>query len=274
MNIQAIQTFLTVVRMRNLNRAAEELNITQSAVTARLDSLDRALGAELLNRSRKGATLTKAGYAFIDRAEVIVSAWSGARAQANLPQGVTRLFSFVCAPALWPGLGQRWIEEVRVGHTETATEVWAGLAEDARRWLQSGLSDAALLSEPMIGPEVESRLFASDKLVQYSTQPREVMRWDPGYVFVDYGPDFRSWHAEVWPGDETASMAFSTPDWAFSYLAKHGGSAYLPEQMVSDLSATTTLYPVGGAVDFTRRSFLSWRKASERSFPWLAPQVS
>ncbi|MEX0304043.1 MAG: LysR family transcriptional regulator, partial [Leisingera sp.] len=63
MNISAIQTFLSVVRTRNLNRAAEELNITQSAVSARLDTLDQALGARLLIRSRKGATLTKEGFA-------------------------------------------------------------------------------------------------------------------------------------------------------------------------------------------------------------------
>ncbi|MFZ1727537.1 MAG: LysR family transcriptional regulator [Albidovulum sp.] len=44
MNIAAIQTFLSVVRTKNLNAAAAELNVTQSAVTARLDALEQALG--------------------------------------------------------------------------------------------------------------------------------------------------------------------------------------------------------------------------------------
>ena len=103
MNIAAIQTFLAVVRCRNLNRAAEQLNVTQSAVTARLDTLEQALGAQLLVRSRKGATLTKAGFAFLEQAEVITRTWDNARARANLPRGVTRLFSFVCDPGLWTG---------------------------------------------------------------------------------------------------------------------------------------------------------------------------
>ena len=71
MNIATIETFLAVHRLGNLNRAAEELNVTQSAVTARLDALEASLGARLLNRSRKGATLTKAGYSFLEQADII-----------------------------------------------------------------------------------------------------------------------------------------------------------------------------------------------------------
>ena len=113
MNIAAIQTFLTVIRTGNLNRAAEQMNITQSAVTARLDALEQALGAKLLIRSRKGASLTKPGFAFLDQAEVIVRSWENARARTNLPRGVTRLFSFVCHPSLWSGLGEAWVNDLR-----------------------------------------------------------------------------------------------------------------------------------------------------------------
>ena len=69
MKIAAIQTFLSVVRTRNLISAAEELNVTQSAVSARLDALEESLGQTLLVRSRKGAKLTKAGFAFLGQAK-------------------------------------------------------------------------------------------------------------------------------------------------------------------------------------------------------------
>ena len=57
MNITAIQAFLTVVRSGNLNRAAEQLNVTQSAVTTRLDTLEQALGAKLLVDGAKSVAL-------------------------------------------------------------------------------------------------------------------------------------------------------------------------------------------------------------------------
>ncbi len=270
MNIVAIQTFLAVHRLGNLNRAAADLNVTQSAVTARLDALEGALGARLLNRSRKGATLTKAGYAFLEQATVIVRMWETARARTAFPAGVTRLFSLVCDPGLWPGMGREMVEDWRGGHPETAFEIWAALAADAGNWLASGLSDAALLPEPLAGPGLASRVLCKDRLVQVATQPRAAMRWDRDYVFIDYGPAFRSWHAEAWAGDETARMAFSNPDWALSHLLTHGGSAYLPERMAGPLLDTGQLFKVEGAGSWERRVILSWRMAAEAQFPWLA----
>ncbi|WP_170335961.1 LysR family transcriptional regulator [Ruegeria arenilitoris] len=270
MNIAAIQTFLSVVRTRNLNRAAEELNITQSAVTARLDALDQALGTRLLIRSRKGAMLTKAGFGFLEQAEVITRTWENARSRANLPRGVIRLFSFVCDPGLWTGLGQNWIRRIRDDHPETAIEIWSGLTGNAQSWLQSGMSDAALLTEPLVGTDFDSREFTTDSLIQVATRQREAVRWDPDYIYVDYGATFRAQHAEAWPTDETASVAFSSPDWALAHLLSEGGSAYLPRRMVTDLIAEGALFRVENAVVFERRTFLSWRKGHEDNFPWLA----
>ncbi|WP_371223468.1 LysR family transcriptional regulator [Roseovarius sp. 2305UL8-3] len=270
MNITAIQTFLAVTRAGNLNRAAEQLNITQSAVTARLDTLEQAMGQRLLNRSRKGATLTKAGYAFLDQAELITSTWANARAQASLPQGVTSMFSLVCDPALWMGVGADWVAGLRNEHPDTAFDIWAGLASDARRWLQSGVSDAALLPEPLSGPEFAHRPFAMDQVVEVSSRPRAAMRWDPDYIYVDYGAAYRLWHALTWPGDDTAPSRYSNPDWALAHLLKHGGSAYLPEGLVNKHLEDGTLHPVRGAAAYERQSHLSWRKAVAPAFPWLA----
>lgn len=269
MNISAIQTFLSVVRTRNLNRAAEELNITQSAVSARLDTLDQALGARLLIRSRKGATLTKEGFAFLEQAEVIARSWENARVRISLPRGVTRLFSLACDPALWTGLGEDWVGQIRNRHPETAVEIWSGQIRDAETWLQSGMSDAALLAEPLAGPGIASREFSACELVQVATQPRKAVQWHPDYIYVDYGPGFRAQHAETWPSDETAAIAFSNPDWALSHLLARGGSAYLPARLITDLLAEGSLFPVEGAATFLQRSYLSWRKDREENFPWL-----
>ncbi len=270
MNINAIQTFLAVVRTRNLNRAAQEMNVTQSAVTARLDTLERTLATKLLIRSRKGATLTKAGFAFLESAEVITRTWQNVRARTDLPRGVTGLFSFVCDPSLWAGLGDTWISDIRAQHSETAIQTWSGLVSDARPWLQSGLSDAALLPEPLIAPGFDSREFSIDQLLQVSTTPRGTMRWDPTYVFVDYGPAFRARHTQVWPGKDTAAMSFNNPEWALTHLLAHGGSAYLPERMIGACLVAGSLHLVDGATSFTRRTFLTWREGSEAAFSWLS----
>lgn len=269
MNIVAIQTFLTVYRLGNLNRAAEELNITQSAVTARLDALDNALGTPLLNRSRKGATLTKAGYGFLEQADLILRTWQTAKARVTLPTGVTQLFSFVCEPSLWTGRGQKMLQAWRNDNQDTAFEVWRASARDGGEWLSSGMSDAALMTAPLTGVNLEHRVVDHEKIVQVSTHPREAIAWDPDYIFVDYGHGFRAWHAEIWPGDELARMAFSDPTWALDHLLNEGGSAYLPEALVEQHLRDALLFQVRNAPHFERQIILNWRKASIAQFPWF-----
>lgn len=274
MNIAAIQTFLCVVRTRNLNVAAKELSVTQSAVTARLDTLEQTLGQKLLLRSRKGATLTKAGFAFLDEAEVISRSWETAKSLAKLPEGLTGLFSFCCDPVLWQDLGQIWIDDIKAQYSEVAIEVWSGETTTAMQWLNSGLCDVALLTEPLLGEEINNRKFSKENLVLVSTQPREAMSWDPNYIYVDYGSTIRRQHAMAWPGDETARMTFSNPEWALDYLLDHGGSAYLPLRLAEAQIASGRLFRVKSVVEFERTTYLSWRTNSESAFPWLISDIS
>ncbi|MEM6577461.1 MAG: LysR family transcriptional regulator [Pseudomonadota bacterium] len=269
MNITAIQTFLAVYRLGNLNRAADELNITQSAVTARLDALENTLGTPLLNRSRKGATLTKAGYGFLEQADLILRTWQSAKARLSLPTGITQLFSFVCEPSLWTGRGRDMLHDWRVSNRDIAFEVWNASLREAGEWLSSGMSDAALLTAPLTGPEIAHRVIDHEKIVQVSTKARDVMTWDPHYVFVDYGHAFRTWHSETWPGDDLARMAFSDPDWALDHLLSEGGSAYLPASVIDRLVRERRLFPVENAAHFERQIVMNWRTASAAQFPWF-----
>lgn len=270
MNIAAIQTFLTVIRTGNLNRAAEALNVTQSAVTARLDALEQQLGAPLLTRARSGARLTKAGYAFVDAAEAIVRNWDSARARLSLPEGVTRLLSMACAPDLWTGTGDAWVAAQRARHREIAFDLWPASQGTALDWLTSGLCDAAITGEAIIGALFEHRLLSDEPLVQVAAAPRDAVPWEPNYVYVDYGPGHRARHAAAWPGEDSAALSLNCPDWALAHILRgKGASAYLPRTMAQPYLDAQRLFEVRGATRLSRRSYLSWRKDSEADFPWL-----
>lgn len=57
----ALRTFESVARLRGFNRAAEELGVTQSAVSQHVKSLEEWLGLRLLNRGSGRATATEEG---------------------------------------------------------------------------------------------------------------------------------------------------------------------------------------------------------------------
>src|SRR5690625_465332 len=58
---QHLQVFIKVVERKNFSRAAEELLMTQPAVSQYIRTFEENIGAKLLERSNKYVRLTKAG---------------------------------------------------------------------------------------------------------------------------------------------------------------------------------------------------------------------
>ncbi len=58
---QQLAVFVTVAEKQNFSRAAEELHMTQPAVSQYIQALERAMGTKLLERSNKYVHLNKAG---------------------------------------------------------------------------------------------------------------------------------------------------------------------------------------------------------------------
>lgn len=71
MNYTTIETFLEVVRTRNITKTAELLYVSQSTVSSRLKNLEEELGYQLLIRAKghREVRLTRQGIAFIPLAE-------------------------------------------------------------------------------------------------------------------------------------------------------------------------------------------------------------
>ena len=68
-NIEQLKTFLTVVRLGGVRKAAGGLNLTQPAVTARIKTLEQSLSCELFDRTSGGMKLTKRGELLLAHAE-------------------------------------------------------------------------------------------------------------------------------------------------------------------------------------------------------------
>lgn len=68
-NIEQLKTFLGVVRLGGVRKAASVLNLTQPAVTARIKNLEENLSCELFERTPNGFRLTKRGELLLGHAE-------------------------------------------------------------------------------------------------------------------------------------------------------------------------------------------------------------
>lgn len=69
LNLDQLRTFLAVVRLGGVRKAAVGLNLTQPAVTARIRNLETALACELFDRTSGAMKLTKRGELLLTHAE-------------------------------------------------------------------------------------------------------------------------------------------------------------------------------------------------------------
>ncbi len=72
--LHQLEAFVAVATFRSFHRAAEALYLSQPAVSARIQSLERALGKRLFQRDGRSVRLTEAGEALLPYAERAIQA--------------------------------------------------------------------------------------------------------------------------------------------------------------------------------------------------------
>ncbi|NKB97739.1 MAG: LysR family transcriptional regulator [Pseudomonadales bacterium] len=76
MNTVELETFLAVANHASVSAAANELHLTQPAVSKRIQSLEQTLGTPLFDRIGKKLHVTEAGKMFAGQAELVLSLWA------------------------------------------------------------------------------------------------------------------------------------------------------------------------------------------------------
>lgn len=101
---QALRALVSFGRYGTVWQAAEELNLTRSAVSHQLRMLERDLGFHMLNRVGTRVELTAQGRAYADDVSQALQAISGSAAR-NLGRGVAGNLTVSCAP----GFASSWL---------------------------------------------------------------------------------------------------------------------------------------------------------------------
>jgi DNA-binding transcriptional LysR family regulator len=73
MELVQIRTFQRVAALQSFSKAAEELHLTQPAVTSQIKNLESELGQHLIDRAGRSFSLTPAGEAFLAYAQQITN---------------------------------------------------------------------------------------------------------------------------------------------------------------------------------------------------------
>lgn len=90
MELRQLEYFVAVAEEANFTRAAERVHISQSGVSAQIRQLERELGAALIDRSARTATLTTAGQAALEHARAALAAANAVQQSVGEVTGLIR----------------------------------------------------------------------------------------------------------------------------------------------------------------------------------------
>ena len=165
-----------VARLGSVSRAAEELNLTQPAVSLQIRLLEEAVGAALLQRVGRGVQLTTAGEIVGRYAREILHLWSEAADEVTALTGVLggtlRIGAITTAEYLIPPLLVKFTET----RPQVKTYFKVGNREDIVRMLAAHEIDLAVMGSPPKELRTHAVEFAKHPMVFVAAPGHPLMR--------------------------------------------------------------------------------------------------
>jgi len=255
--IDHIRTFLEISDCGNFNRAAENLHVTQSTVSARVKAMEERFGRVLFKRGHSGVELTSAGQHFREYALNIQRLWQQAQQHISLPENYSHSIGLGLQVSLWDSLIHKWIPWMRHNARDIAIHVEADYSPSLMRQLSDGLLDIGVMYNPRQTPGLVIEDLLEDTLVLVATDVRELADgWIEDYVFVDWGADFRRRHGEAFPNMDTPAISVGLGSMGLEYINQNGGSGYFPLRVVQAAIDRGELFLVDGAPTMQRPAYM------------------
>ncbi len=258
MDIDLARTFLEIIRSGSFIATAERLHITQTAVTARVRSLESQLGCRLFIRNRAGARLTSDGERFVTYATQLVQTWETAKRDLPLPRGYDKLLSLGAEVSLSNPLMLAWVQRLRQALPDHALRSGVASDNELLKKLELGALDAALVHQPAYWPGLQVEQVLEEKLIQVV----QVAHPEP-YIYVDWGPAFREQHDLALPGNMRSALSFSLGPLALQYLLQCGGRGYFRTRVVQRYLDEGILKRVEQAPEFSYPVYLVYARAAQ-----------
>lgn len=265
MDTELLKTFLEVNRTRHFGKAAENLYLTQSAVSARIRLLEDLLGTPLFTRARNNVQLTPQGERLLRHAETILNAWTRAKHEVAVEGGMMLAVGGIAS--LWDILLQDWLVAISTSLPRLSLTAET-LSNDllVRRIRERTLDLAFSFESPQLS-EVEVVEIAAISLVMVTTHAgfdRRHALSHGDYVLVDWGTGFAEAHAQAFPEMAPPRFRFGLGRLAQAFVLARGGSLYLPQPVVGDDLAAGRLHLVADAPVMKRAAYAFYAVESNR----------
>lgn len=166
MDLIHLRSFLAVADTGAITLAADRMNLTQPALTRRIQHLEEYFGAELLSRGRKGAVLTEIGKLVESEARLLVSRFDQLQEQIavhqNLEGGTVRIGGGATAVSF---ILPRAIADFQQNHPAVKFHLKEAGSSEIAADVASGRLEIGLVTLPVIGSDLLIEPVIEDRIV-------------------------------------------------------------------------------------------------------------
>lgn len=166
MTLEQLRIFVAVAERQHMTQAAAEINITQSAASAAIATLEARYGIKLFNRVGRRIELTETGRTFLGEARAVLArAATAERALADLAglkRGSLNLYASQTIANYWlPPL----MKQFQDNYPEIKLHLTAANTEQVATATRDGLADLGFVEGAIDDPHLSCRPVEGDRLV-------------------------------------------------------------------------------------------------------------
>jgi DNA-binding transcriptional LysR family regulator len=147
MSLQALRTLVAIAECGSFAGAARALNLSPSAVSTQIKSLEVALKAELFDRSKRPPALNDAGKSVIARARTLIAGYADIQNDLKLSDSIEGRICLGAVGSTLTGLMPAALTVIRQRYPNLHIEIVSGFSGDLLRQVNSRSLDAAIISD-------------------------------------------------------------------------------------------------------------------------------
>ena len=148
MSIRALRTLLSIHRHGSFRAAAEAENLTPSAVSLQMRTLEEAWDLTLFERSQRTPKLTETGLALVGEAEAVLAAYDGLADQVSPKDEISGELILGAVPTTLTGLVPLALSQLKKRHPGIRVRIVPGLSNQLLSEIERGQIHAAVISRP------------------------------------------------------------------------------------------------------------------------------
>lgn len=164
LNLQLLEQFTALARTKNFTRAAEELHLSQSALSRAIQKLEDQLGQPVFERKPREVVLTELGELLLERAKHILQLMEDTFSELSEAgrRGRIRLGAIpTIAPYFLPGLLSSFAKK----HPDISVIVQEDTTENLIKRCNHGEIDLAILALPLLAKNLEVEPLFDEELL-------------------------------------------------------------------------------------------------------------